>query len=277
MEEIEVNEISFFCEGYKTKGNGNKTKVNKCWKHAVKGSTFCEHHMPNSPFICEGTRTNGKKCYQLKKAASSYCCDEHNPDFILQTSPIEFKIKDLENSKEPWLLLKQKIRDCYSNEVIKLYENKPSSQMQVDHVVPLELAADVLGKLPDLKKSEEAKLKLIIKDTFNQDFNLGLTAKDIKEDKSAAMQHFSIDFKRNKVNEAGINFYLTEAFTMARRSVTSKIIQEVTTSLETCKDFMTSNHETSTVLDNYVGGIDDLMNSLHIKNMKTSFVFGERT
>jgi hypothetical protein len=91
------------------------------------------------------------------------------------------------------------------------------------------------------------------------------------------MQHFSIDFKRNKVNEAGINFYLTEAFTMARRSVTSKIIEEVTTSLETCKDFMTSNHETSIILDNYLSGIEDLMDSLQIKNVKTSCVFGKGT
>ena len=273
MEEIEANDISLFCEGYKSKGNGNKSKFNKCWKHAVKGSTFCEHHMPNSPFVCEGFRSNGKRCLQLKKAGKSFCCNEHDPCFVLETKPSEFAIKDLVIRKEPWLLLKQKVRDCYSNEVIKLYENKPLKEMKVDHFVPLELAANVLDKLPNLKRSDETRLKSAIKDTFNQEFNLGLTAKDISEDKFAAMQHFSIDFKRNKVNEAGINFYLTESFTMARRSITSKIIKEVTTSLESCRDYLTENHETSASIDNYVNGIDDLMDSLHIRNMKTSCDF----
>jgi len=277
MEEIEVNDISLFCEGYKSKGYGSKSKFNKCWKHAVKGSTFCEHHMPNSPFICEGLRTNGKKCLQLKKKGSNFCCNEHDPDYVHETNSSEFKIKDLPTQKEPWLLLKQKVRDCYSNEVIKLYENKPLKQMQVDHFVPLELAANVLDKLPNLKRSDEVKLKVAIKDTFNQEFNLGLTAKDISNDKSAAMQHFSIDFKRNKVNEAGISFYLTESFTMARRSVTSKIIEEVTTSLDCCKEHLTTNHETSSTIDSYINGIEDLMDLLQIKNMKSDSILGEKT
>jgi len=34
MEEIEANDISLFSEGYRSKGNGNKSKFNKCWKHA---------------------------------------------------------------------------------------------------------------------------------------------------------------------------------------------------------------------------------------------------
>jgi bacterioferritin (cytochrome b1) len=54
--------------------------------------------------------------------------------------------------------------------------------MQVDYSVPLELAANVLDKLPNFKKSDEVRSKSATKNIINQDLIIGLTARDISDD-----------------------------------------------------------------------------------------------
>ena len=252
-----IDIISPFCTEIKL-SNGRK-----CENYAVKGSKLCHQHTPKSSAICAGYTRKGNKCKAYRKSGSLYCRPDHDPSQIRSTDTYVFRVDGLRKEMEAKILFYRKEKDLFTDEPIDIWKN-PIQSYHLDHVVELNLGRDVYDKQKNLKKLDSDMLRRGITHTFNQDFNLGLTLEQINLKKTSAMQKFGQAYKMNDVHKDGISFYLTEAFHMATRAKTSKIIEEVTTSFDLIRSHMTDNNPTTSVFTNYDEGLEDLMRSMRI-------------
>ena len=249
-----TEELPTFCTYIKTDNSST------CQNLAIKGSIYCNLHIPNSSFICEGVKRDGTKCRAFKRKNSRFCRPEHDPDILRSTDPLDFRESNLRtDSRLSSLLLNQRCRDCYSDEMIKDWK-KPMSKKQIDHYFELNLARDAYDCLRTKHVSEELdQLKVDVRHTFNQEFNLGLTDEKINQSKTSAIQNFANDYKTNSVNEEGLKFYLRNAPEIRTRGIVSKIINKVTTSVDLINEHFTTNVKDSTIKDNYLNEIEEMV------------------
>ena len=122
------------------------------------------------------------------------------------------------------------------------------------------MARDIYDRVRTKHVSEDLnQLKVNVRDTFNQDFNLGLTDEKINQSKTSAVQSFANDYKTDSVNKDGFKFYLRNAPKIRTRGVVSKVINKVTTSVDLITEHFTNNVKDSTVKENYLNELQDMV------------------
>lgn len=235
----------------------------RCKKYAIKGGEYCELHIPDSPFVCQGFTRTGAKCGAAKEEGSDYCCEDHNPANIRSTDPAIFRIPGLRASRMNAVLEYRNNMDLYSDEAIEI--KKDGNRIHLDHHVELNLGRDVFDSLRknDLNTEDAEKLKSDIKVTFNENFNLSFTDEKVNMKKTAAMQQFADAYKADEV-KGGLEYYVLETFHMATRGKTSRIITEVTTSFDSVIDHMRNNTSTTRSNELYVEGLADMMTAMKL-------------
>lgn len=252
-------EATLFCQAITVKGK-------KCKSFSIKNSTFCDCHNPSNK--CQGTKRDGTKCLGRKRIDSDYCCDDHNPLIERSTDPLDFRQINLRQEMIGKVLWKRNHVDPYSNNVIKAWE-KPISGYHLDHVFEINLAREVYDGLRHVKAisaDELDNLKRTIKITVNQEFNLALTEEKINLGKTAAMQNFALDYRKDTVNNDGIKHYFRQsAQTRLTRGNVSNICKEITISVDSISDHIAEINEDEKTTDLYLNGLEDIMESLKIR------------
>jgi hypothetical protein len=237
--------------------------ISKCRNFALKGSTFCGIHLPDSPYVCQGTTRDGRKCKARKAKKSDYCCKDHDPSNERSTDPSIFRIPDLRNDRMSAVMEYRNNMDLFSQELIDM--DKDADRVHLEHHVEMNLGRDAYDSLrpTNMKLVDAEKLRDNIKITFNENFNLSFTDRTVNQKKTAAMQNFADDYKADKV-KGGLEYYVLESFHMATRGKTANIIKEVTNSFDSIVDHMTNTHETSNTNTLYVEKLEDMMAAMKL-------------
>jgi len=233
---------------------------NRCKKFKFKEYNFCQYHIPDSPYLCEGTKKDGMKCNSLKREGSDYCSDMHDPELGM-TDPLIFREVDLRKNKLTIILRNQNETDFYSKEPIDIWK-KPIDRYHIDHIAELNLARDVFDKLKVSHRSESDQLKANLKTTFNQDFNLALTDEGINQAKSAAIQSFATAYRHNDIHKDGLKHYLRKSSHRPTRAVVGNIAEEVQCSLIGVTDYIFEEYEKNDVNDAIIEEVENMMDKM---------------
>jgi len=254
-----AKEFSVFCT-YIIAENGSK-----CQNIAIKGSIYCNLHMTNSTYVCEGLKMDGTKCRAFKRKGSRFCRPEHDPELERSTDTLEFREPNLRNiSRLSSLLLNQNNRDCFTEEIIKTWKN-PGDEVHIDHFFELNLARDLYDRIRNKHDPTElSDLKSNVKDVINKEFNLGLTDEKINQSKSAAIQNFANDYKSESVDKDGLKFYFRNAPKIRTRGLVSKIIDKVTTSVDLITDHLTNDLKDTSSKADYMLQLEEMVKTWNI-------------
>jgi len=254
-----IRDLPIFCEEIKRNGE-------RCKKNALKNGTLCDSHCLQN--ICEGITRKGIKCLGRKMKNSNYCCESHDPTSTQVSDSLEFREGDLRSNMLTKVMHMRKETDVFTGQVIKTWE-KPIEKYHLDHVFELNLVRDAFDNLKiDAKESDSKDLKKFksnIKTTVNQDFNLALTEEEVNLKKSAAIQAFATDYKKNKVANEGIRFYFRNSFQMFTRVKASRICEEIDNSVLEIINVIDKQEECSDWSTKFIKEVEDMVTSMKIK------------
>jgi len=213
--------------------------------------------------ICQGIKRDKKPCKSPAKSGSLYCREDHNPEFW--ASPTEvFRKPNLRSSVEPHIRALTGNKDSFTGKPL----DEGGLLYHLEHFFEMNLARDIFDHVTkEAKESEANALRLRMRDSFNQIFNLGITEEAANNAKCAAVVEFAKDLKFGEVNPDGLPHYLRKRFTgkSVTRGDVARISDKIVSAYDGIKEFSAENHAGTILFDETMERLDFTFEKMNLQ------------
>ena len=246
-------------------------KGSQCKNKHLDDDEFCFIHSEKKEIkakkgeivICQGIKRDKNPCKRAAVAGSLYCREDHNPEFWASPTGI-FRKPNLRDLVEEQVKELTDRKDVYTG----LPLQEPGLPYHLEHYFEMNIVRDIFDfSTKNAKENEANSLKLSMRDTFNQVFNLGFTEEPANQAKCAAVVEFANDLKFSEVHCDGLPHYLRKRFTgkSVTRGDIARVATRIVTAYDSLKDFSEQKYGGSSLHEKAMDRLDFTFEKMNLQ------------